>query len=134
MTDKARHTVISLLGKALNLPDESQLPKDIENELFQMNHGVTKDYKVKSRSLAFNIKKNVKLRQAIITGSLSAKQLCCLSPLDMADDQLKDQRNAMQQNMRESVAVSDENLDKVRYVSGTWVSTQEASEYDGGMY
>jgi transcription elongation factor S-II len=94
-----RDTARELLSKSLGTkyhkgelePDE--VAKNIEEELFNIYNGVTKDYKAKIRSLTFNLKneKNPMLRRDVLGGIITAAKLCVMPAQDLAspEDQAK---------------------------------------------
>jgi len=97
--DSIRQKVVEGLALALGKQPEDILEapdvaKEIEQELFKIYGGIEKQYKIKYRSLAFNLKnpKNPDLRASVMNGATSATELCKMSSQDMASEELKQQR------------------------------------------
>lgn len=98
--DADREKIVSLLVQALGEKREDDVlnPEDvareIEESLFQMFRGVTREYKAKYRSISFNLRnpKNPDLRANVMKGNISGKKLCEMSPQEMASEELKRER------------------------------------------
>jgi len=92
---KVAEGLVQALGKQPeDILEAEDVSKEIEQELFKMYNGIEKQYKIKYRSLAFNLKnpKNPDLRAAVMNGATSASSLCKMSAQDMASPELKQQR------------------------------------------
>jgi len=78
---------------------------DIENEMYIVYKGVGKDYKQKFRSLCFNLKdeKNPDLRQDVLYGNITPKQLLQMSPEDMASKEMAKQRQEIARKKMEEI-------------------------------
>eukprot|EP01119_Soliformovum_irregulare_P003781 TRINITY_DN14847_c0_g1_i1.p1 TRINITY_DN14847_c0_g1~~TRINITY_DN14847_c0_g1_i1.p1 ORF type:complete len:287 (-),score=82.44 TRINITY_DN14847_c0_g1_i1:142-1002(-) len=101
--DRAR--LRDLMAKSLATEDDSNtmdLAETIEEELYSLFNAVDKAYKNKFRSITFNLKKNAELRTSVIRGQITPKDLCQMSPEDMADETLKNERAALRHNSTEA--------------------------------
>jgi len=58
------------------------------------------EYRTKARSIAFNLKGNAGLRARVLDGTLSAAELCTLSPDELATDALRSKRQRMEEKVR----------------------------------
>ncbi|CAO3687241.1 unnamed protein product [Umbelopsis vinacea] len=91
--DKTIEMMYSAIGLG-SFADSELLMKraeKIELVLFEEYGGVTDGYKNKVRSLILNLKnkRNPGLRESVVTGELSVKELCTMSIEDMASEEKK---------------------------------------------
>ena len=66
----------------------------------QRKHSEPRDYASKARSLIFNLNdpKNPNLKLRVLSGSLECKDLIVLNPKQLASDDLKQEREKIQEN------------------------------------
>lgn len=83
--DKSRRQVL----KALQNDLDNAVADKVETVCYQLGRG----YKSKVRELICNLKANSELRQALHSGSVSAEQLCRMSPEELATRDLADLRD-----------------------------------------
>lgn len=110
-----RKKICELLSQALGEPKPSDFLStndtafQIEEELFSIYGGVTREYKAKFRSLSFNLKKNPDLRSSLMEGSLSCQVLCKMTPQEMASEELKKERQKISEYHLEAAKLSNMN-------------------------
>jgi len=77
---------------------------EIESEMSERYCSITKksDYMNKARQLAFNLKKNEVLRERVLMGALSAKNLVSMSSDDLATSEKKQEREKMVEEVNNS--------------------------------
>jgi len=95
-----RSKIVLLLAQALGDKDPNEVldpqdvARDIEAALWEKYKDKPFDYKTKFRSISFNLKnpKSPELRASVIGGIISPSQLVCMTPQEMASDELKKER------------------------------------------
>lgn len=112
--------------EAVQSPEKSvQSPQvlafQIEAELFELFGGVNKKYKEKGRSLLFNLKdrSNPELRERVMSGEISPKQLCSMSAEELASKELSEWRIAKAEELAQMVVLPDTEVDVRRLVRKT---------------
>eukprot|EP01114_Cavostelium_apophysatum_P020719 TRINITY_DN7023_c0_g1_i1.p1 TRINITY_DN7023_c0_g1~~TRINITY_DN7023_c0_g1_i1.p1 ORF type:complete len:138 (-),score=33.66 TRINITY_DN7023_c0_g1_i1:64-477(-) len=104
-----------------------ELAKPTEEELFRLYNGITRDYKIKYRSILYNLKANQKLRNAVVDGTVSPQRLASMTTEQMATEELQIERMLMKANSLENCKDEDGDfVENTRYVMGQWVPVQEA--------
>lgn len=96
-----RSKITVLLGDAVEDPSPLfDLGRSIESTLFEF-HGSSDtnsgEYRGKSRSLAYNLKRNEFLRSRVLSGEVTPEQLCSMTPDELATDELKKKRARMEE-------------------------------------
>jgi len=83
-----------LPAEVTNVRPTEEVAKEIEEEMFKLFGGCTKDYLAKKRTLQFNLRnpKYPDLRLSVLQGSLTASKLCTMTPLEMASPELREMR------------------------------------------
>lgn len=61
--------------------------------LFKLYQSINENYKSKWKALAFNLKKNARLREMYMKGEMTAEQLCGLSSQEVRRAEINDRRN-----------------------------------------
>lgn len=71
--------------------------REIEQALFLKYGGLSREYKAKYRSLAFNLKSdgNPELRRRVLAKDISASELCSYGPQEMVSHEEREKRKAM---------------------------------------
>jgi len=98
-----RAKVVDFLKEALgpklaeDPTDPEEIARQIEEAMFDLFQNTEKDYKAKYRSLSFNLKKNVELRNGLMIGALTPAKLCTMTPLEMASEDLKKELHRIEQ-------------------------------------
>jgi len=71
----------------------SEIAEEIEQELFQLYKGITKEYREKYRALITNVgdDKNQQLRDKLLSRIITAEDLMSMSHEDLANPDLKKQ-------------------------------------------
>lgn len=93
-------TALTNALKSGELPDGTQDPEElaerIEEAVFQAVGGVNDRYRSAVRSRLFNLrdKKNLALRENVLTGAVTAKRFASMTAEEMASDEMKKQREA----------------------------------------
>jgi len=75
-----------------DLEDPGTIAEQIEEEMYRIHKGTDKMYKVKYRSLSFNLKNNPELRASVKQSMITAAKLCKMTPQEMASENLKKER------------------------------------------
>lgn len=99
--DECRQKCIEMLENALrilDLPDGTHDPCSlavrIESKLFEFHHGTTDKYRAAVRSRVFNLrdKKNLALRENVLTGAVNPENFALMTSEEMASDEMKKKR------------------------------------------
>lgn len=116
--DPARKKVVETLAEALrqdglhSASDSgiSFICSEIEKELYSMFTSAGKEYKLKYRSLMFNIKdpKNMQLRKKVISGELTPAVLCRMTPQELANEELAQYRKSRDEKLDNSIIKREE--------------------------
>lgn len=96
-----------------------QLATDVENELYTMYKGISKDYKQRFRTLLFNLKdpKNSQLRDRVINGSITPTTLCKMTPAELAPKELAEYRKAKDEKYLKNIVIREEDQGKKKQES-----------------
>jgi len=89
--------------------DPGSVGTEIETELYNMSdNGKSSSYLPKLRTLLFNLKdpKNAELRESILSGHISPRQLCQMSSQDMASSDLKEWRKKTEESFTKAAQVN----------------------------
>lgn len=84
--------------RILDLPDGTHDPHSlavrIEAKLFEFHHSTNDKYRAAVRSRVFNLrdKKNLALRENVLTGAVSPEKFALMTAEDMASDEMKNMR------------------------------------------
>lgn len=84
--------------RILDLPDGTHDPCSlavrIESKLFEFHHGTTDKYRAAVRSRVFNLrdKKNLALRENVLTGAVNPENFALMTSEEMASDEMKKKR------------------------------------------
>lgn len=98
-----RQKSVEMLVNALRireLPDGTHDPDElasrIEAKMFETYNGVTEKYKSALRSRVFNLrdKKNLALRENVLTGAIKPEKFAVMTADEMASDEMKSMREA----------------------------------------
>jgi len=132
---KVRHNAFQQFSQIVSADsspgsDPSRLAESIEEELFNLYHDVSVDYKRKCRCLIFNLTHNEGLKKAVQQGIISPKRLVNMHPWEMADEHLKEERRKVLEHTTEMVELDEKPLEEVRYVAGQWLPTLEAESVE----
>ncbi|KAK3273922.1 hypothetical protein CYMTET_9676 [Cymbomonas tetramitiformis] len=109
--DKTRDSLAEKLTDALKqcyeesedvagMGDPKSIGASIESELFKKcNKEINKDYRLKFRSLSFNLKdsRNPDLRRKVLSGDIPPAILIALSPEEMASDSAREKNESIRQ-------------------------------------
>jgi transcription elongation factor S-II len=117
LNEKTRNACLKIIFDALAIDSEDdkgnvyERAKDVEAATFKLigKGEVNGDYRSKMRSLSLNLKdkKNPSLRQGVVVGSIEAEKLVTMSPEEMASDEKKAEREALQmQNLFKAKAAA----------------------------
>lgn len=120
LDDKTRNACLKLIHQALaadstiTTDDEHAIfakAKKVEEVTFSVvgKKSVNGDYRTKIRSLSFNLKdkNNPTLREGVVSGTIEAEKLVVMTPEEMASDERKAERSALQmQNLFKAKAAA----------------------------
>ncbi|KXZ54341.1 hypothetical protein GPECTOR_5g423 [Gonium pectorale] len=122
---KVREQLVGPLQKAMDelkaegyteaLPAPAAVAAEVELELFRLHgNSVSKDYKAKFRSLAFNLKDtgNPELRARVLRGELAPSTLVTLGPAELARKELSAWRQKRQEEAAKMVFLDAETAAK----------------------
>ena len=131
--EKLRAVVRNSFVKALSVATENDkavsLATEIEQALYVLfGDKVDKEYRVKCRSLAFNLgdANNAELRTHVINGSIQASKLVTMSAEDLANSSLKNLRKQRAERMDSLVEMENTN-DRVQG-GRVWRKTHKGDE------
>ncbi|KAF9603586.1 hypothetical protein IFM89_037085 [Coptis chinensis] len=93
----------------------------IEAELFKFFGGVNKNYKLKGRSLLFNLKdpSNPELKERVLSGEIPPERLCAMTAEELASKELSQWRIAKAEEFALMVVLPDSSGDVRRLVKKT---------------
>lgn len=116
LNDKTRNACLKIIYQALEVETDDthnvfERARDVEAATYKLigKGEVNADYRSKMRSLNLNLKdkKNPSLRQGVVMGSIEAEKLVTMSPEEMASDEKKAEREALQmQNLFKAKAAA----------------------------
>lgn len=116
LNDKTRNACLKIIHQALEIDSDDvynvfERARDVEAATFKLigKGEVNGDYRSKMRSLSLNLKdkKNPSLRRGVVVGSIEADKLVTMSPEEMASDEKKAEREALQmQNLFKAKAAA----------------------------
>jgi len=83
---------------------------EIEQALFLKYGGVSREYKAKYRSLAFNLKSdgNPELRRRVLAKDISASELCSYGPQEMVSHEEREKRKAMAVEKEKLIVIEED--------------------------
>lgn len=116
LNDKTRNACLKIIYQALEV-EAADLhvifgrAKEVEEATYKLvgKNQVNNDYRQKMRSLSLNLKdkKNPSLREGVASGSIEAEKLVVMTPEEMASDERKAERSALQvQNLFKAKAAA----------------------------
>jgi transcription elongation factor S-II len=109
LRDKVKVLLVESLGpkQSDDELDPMEVAEQIEEELFKLFNGVTKDYKHKFRSLSFNLKneKNPQLRRDILSGAITVDRFCRMSAQEMASPEEQAKRKEIEKYHLEAAKI-----------------------------
>ncbi|EGG25231.1 RNA polymerase II elongation factor [Cavenderia fasciculata] len=113
LADATRSTTLKLFAEGLKMDEITELhynqaAVEIESQLFETYGGANSDYKVKARSIIFNLKSNHLLKKNILSKTLTVTRFCTMDATEMANKELKEERERMLKYSREAATLSRE--------------------------
>jgi len=114
------------------LSNKKTIALAIEEELFRLYGGITKEYKSKFRTLIFNLKdqKNHQLRANVLDGTIVPSVLCRMDARELANQELAEYRRARDEKYLEHIIIrndDDRNLALKRNLKETLPTSSEVS-------
>lgn len=116
LDDKTRNACLKIIHQALEVSSTDvhmvfERAKEVELATFKVigKGQVNGDYRSKMRSLSLNLKdkKNPSLRENVVSGLIEAEKLVTMTPEEMASDEKKAEREALQmQNLFKAKAAA----------------------------
>ncbi|KAJ1496471.1 transcription factor S-II, central domain-containing protein [Baffinella frigidus] len=93
-----RETVYRMFGDALSVGSSGGIhlvvASELEQSVFAVHKGVSKDYRQKAKALKFNLTHNTHLRDRVRSGAILPLDLAAMSSAQMANEDLKKKRHA----------------------------------------